>query len=260
MKTVAEEKQALQEREIELTQKEQILVTTREEYQKISSELKARKKEIIDNAKTEAAYLLKETNREIEKTIRHIRENKAEKKETRKVRQSLQDLSEKVQPEIASIKTLPPGEIKEGDYVRIIGQEVSGRVLSLKGDSAVVQFGDLRSQVRISQLVRSDRAEVNPIIAKTWSMGFDLHKKQSEFTGTLDVRGKRVEEVIPLLEQFLDDAVLLSQGELKILHGKGEGVLRKVIRERLKETRHVASFGNAHIERGGDGITMVVLK
>jgi DNA mismatch repair protein MutS2 len=58
----------------------------------------------------------------------------------------------------------------------------------------------------------------------------------------------------------LDDAILLGQGELKILHGKGEGVLRKVIREQLKKTKQVASFKDEHVDRGGDGITVVVLK
>jgi DNA mismatch repair protein MutS2 len=77
---------------------------------------------------------------------------------------------------------------------------------------------------------------------------------------TLDIRGKRVDEVLSLLDRFLDDAILLGQGELKILHGKGEGVLRKVVRERLKSIRQVASLGDEHVERGGDGITVVVLK
>ena len=62
------------------------------------------------------------------------------------------------------------------------------------------------------------------------------------------------------LDRFLDDAILLSQGELKILHGKGEGVLRKIVRDRLKTVREVASFADEHVDRGGAGITVVVLK
>jgi DNA mismatch repair protein MutS2 len=62
------------------------------------------------------------------------------------------------------------------------------------------------------------------------------------------------------VEAFLDTSVLLAQGELKILHGKGEGVLRKVIRDYLKQYKQVASFADEHVERGGDGITVVVLK
>jgi DNA mismatch repair protein MutS2 len=84
--------------------------------------------------------------------------------------------------------------------------------------------------------------------------------KQANFNPQLDIRGMRAEEVEPLLMQFLDDAILLSQSQLKIIHGKGEGILRKVVRERLKKTKAVASFADEHADRGGDGATVVVLK
>jgi DNA mismatch repair protein MutS2 len=58
----------------------------------------------------------------------------------------------------------------------------------------------------------------------------------------------------------MDTAILLGQGEVKILHGKGEGVLRKVVRDQLKQYQQVASVSDEHVERGGDGITIVVLK
>jgi DNA mismatch repair protein MutS2 len=97
-------------------------------------------------------------------------------------------------------------------------------------------------------------------VKRARSFGINVFEKQSSFDSTLDVRGKRVEEVGAILDQFLDDAILLGQGELKILHGKGEGVLRKVIREQLKRTKQIASFKDEHADRGGDGITVVVLK
>ena len=95
---------------------------------------------------------------------------------------------------------------------------------------------------------------------KQRASGINLYEKQAHFNSTLDVRGMRVEEVVPVLEQFLDTALLLGHGELKIIHGKGEGVLRKVIREQLGRVKQVATFHDEHIERGGDGITIVILK
>ncbi|HTJ49936.1 MAG TPA: Smr/MutS family protein [Cyclobacteriaceae bacterium] len=240
-------------------QQENILQQSLNKYQTLSSELEGRKKEIIDKAKVEAQSLLKETNREIEKTIRHIRENKAEKKETLKVRNNLKDLSSKVAKD-ALVKEKKKEEIKEGDYVRIIGQDGRGLVLSLKGNTAVVQFGEMSSNVNVSKLEKSTGITTREVTTKLRSAGINVIEKQAHFSTTLDVRGKRVDEVIPLLEQFLDTAILLAQGELKILHGKGEGVLRKVIREQLKKVKGVASFADEHIERGGDGITIVVLK
>ena len=268
MKSVADEKQSLARRDLEVRQKEKELNTTLEKYKQLSGELEEKKKEILNKAKTEASYLLKETNREIEKTIRHIQENKAEKKETRKVRQNLLGLIDKVKPTEGRVKPLESQEIKEGDKVRIIGQEVTGTVLSVKDNSAVVQFGDLRSTLKMKQLIHSlptgqaghHVVAVESTTSRARQMGVDIHKKQSQFSTTLDVRGKRVDEVIPVLVQFLDDAVLLSQHELRILHGKGEGVLRSVIRDKLKQTKGIASVGDEHVEHGGAGITVVVLK
>jgi len=258
MKTVADEKAALEKRQREITQREKQLNQAVEKYESLSDELSEKKKVILEKAKLEAANLLKETNREIEKTIRHIKENKAEKKETKKVREGLQDLVEKVK--LPSRQVVSNDKIETGDSVRLIGQEVSGKVISIKDDVALVEFGSLRSSVKLKQLVRSDQAPQNATVAKARSLGVDVMKKQSLFVSTLDIRGKRVEEVNALLDQFLDDAILLGHAEVKILHGKGEGVLRKVVRDRLKATKGVASVADEHVDRGGDGITVVVLK
>jgi DNA mismatch repair protein MutS2 len=257
MKTVAEEKQLLVKQQKELADKVKKATDERVHYQKLNSELEAKKKEIVDRAKVEASTILKETNREIEKTIRHIRENKAEKKETRKVRQGLEQLADKVKPILK--KEISTEKVKEGDKVRLIGQEVTGNLVSIKGNQAIVEFGSIRSTVKLDQLVRSDLVEPS-FVRKVRAMGLDVMKKQSTFEPTLDLRGKRAEEVVAELERFLDDAILLSQGELKILHGKGEGVLRKIVRDHLKKIKQVASFADEHVERGGDGITVVVLK
>jgi DNA mismatch repair protein MutS2 len=260
MKTVAEEKLQLAKKEKDFKEKQEMLHVELNRYKQLSQQLEARKKEIIHQAKTEAAQLLKETNREIEKTIRHIQQSKANKNETRKVRGNLQQLAEKVKPEETERPT-PPVELKLGDSVRIVGQEVSGRLLSIKGNSATVQFGQLQANLKISQLVRSDLVEViPPELKKAHSVGVNVMAKQANFNPLLDVRGMRAEEVEPLLIQFLDDAILLSQGQLKIIHGKGEGILRKVVRDRLKKTRGVSLFTDEHADRGGDGATVVVLK
>ncbi|MGC4023660.1 MAG: Smr/MutS family protein [Cyclobacteriaceae bacterium] len=257
MKSVAEEKQSLVKQTRELSDKERKTSEELNRYKRLSDELEAKKKEIVDRAKTEAASLLKETNREIEKTIRHIRANQAEKKETLKVRQGLKQLTEKVQPQVK--RELSAGDVKEGDKVRMIGQDVTGNLVSIKGNNAVVEFGSIRSTVKLNQLVRSDLVEPSSV-RKAKSLGLDVMSKQSTFSPVLDLRGKRADEVMPELDRFLDDAILLSQGELKILHGKGEGVLRKIVREHLRRIKQVASISDEHADRGGDGITVVVLK
>jgi len=259
VRSLEKEKQELTERLKKMERQEAALAQSLSKYQTLSAELEGRKKEIIEKAKEEAASLLKNTNREIEKTIRHIRENRAEKKETLKVRKGLEELTSKV-------KTAPGKEKKaaeqivEGDRVRITGQEGSGIVLSVSGKNAVVQFGELKSLTKIDKLEKITSAQEKQISAKLRSAGINVHEKRATFQSILDVRGKRVEEVISILDQFMDTAILLGQSEIRILHGKGEGVLRKVVRDQLRRYKEVASVADEHVERGGDGITVVVLK
>jgi DNA mismatch repair protein MutS2 len=261
VRNLEKEKNELTEKVRNLETQERELKTLLSKYGSLTTELESRKKEIIDKAKLEANSLLRETNKEIEKTIRHIRENQAERKETLKVRKNLQELSKKVAHEPVKREKVEMGTILSGDRVRIIGQDSSGVVQFVKGKNAVVQFGEIKSTLNISKLEKlTGQSITQDVTKKLQSIGIRLHEKQSRFSPTLDVRGKRVDEAMSLLDQFMDDAILLGQGEIKILHGKGEGVLRKVVREQLKKYKQVATYADEHVERGGDGITVVVLK
>ena len=88
----------------------------------------------------------------------------------------------------------------------------------------------------------------------------DLNEKAVRFKLTLDVRGKSADEALQMVQKYIDDAYLLRIKEVSILHGKGEGILRKVIRDFLASMEEIESFGDEHIERGGAGITKVVIR
>jgi DNA mismatch repair protein MutS2 len=258
VRSLEKERQELRDRVRLLEEKEQELQLSLTKYQRLHADLEAKKKQIIEKAREDATALLKETNREIEKTIRHIKENKAEKKETQKVRRGLETLTEKVATKIVDN---PVAEsLFVGDRVRIIGQEGNGTVLSIQGKNATVQFGLLKSVTRLERLEKVTRSEEKAFERRMLSSGINLQEKRAHFNSTLDIRGKRVDEVTSMLDQFLDTAILLSQAELRILHGKGEGILRKVVRDHLKHYAQVESIRDEHVERGGDGITIVVLK
>ena len=259
IKKVNDERQILNKREREIKANEIKYNQLLSKYTKIIEELESRKKEIINKAKDEASQLLKQTNKEIEKTIRHIKENRAEKKETRRVRQNLEGLERNIKPDHSERSASESKVFCEGDQVKLVGQDVVGKVISIKDNSAIVQFGDMRSTIKIDKLVKSSIREAKSISSAS-SHGIDILSKQSNFNTTLDIRGKRVEEIVPILDQFLDDAVLLGQSTLSILHGKGEGVLRKVVRERLKLNQNVKAYSDEHVERGGDGVTIIELK
>ncbi|MDH4090020.1 MAG: Smr/MutS family protein [Cyclobacteriaceae bacterium] len=259
VRSLERERQELTEKLKLIELKDFELKETLAKYQTLYSDLETRKKEIISKAKEDAAALLKETNREIEKTIRHIKENKAEKKETLKVRKNLKTLTQKVGEERKQVK-LPTALLKVGDRVRIVGQAGNGVILSIQGKRATIQFGIMKSVTELDKLEKITVPIEKAMEAKLRSAGVNIHEKRVNFNSTLDIRGKRVDEVISILDKFMDNAILLGQGELKVLHGKGEGVLRKVVREHLKRYKEVASMKDEHIEQGGDGITVVVLK
>lgn len=259
VRSLEKEKQELTEKVRQLDRQESDLKQSLSRYQSLYTDLESRKKEIITKAREDASNLLKQTNREIEKTIRHIKENKAEKKETLKVRQNLRTLTDRVgDTEAPPPKAAPT--FAEGDRVRIAGQDGSGTILSISGKNATVQFGLLKSVTKLERLERADVPVEKEVTQRLRAAGINVLEKRANFSDTLDVRGKRVDEVIGILDQFMDTAILLSVGEVRILHGKGEGVLRKVVRDHLKRYREVASVRDEHVEHGGDGITVVVLK
>lgn len=259
VRSLEKEKQELTEKVKRLDRQEAELKQSLSRYQTLHSELESRKKEIITKAREDASNLLKQTNREIEKTIRHIKENKAEKKETSRVRQNLRSLTDRVGDTDTPVpKQTQP--LTEGDRVRIIGQDGTGVLLNINAKNAVVQFGLLKTMTKIENLEKAAAAAEKEVNVRLRSAGINVHEKRTNFSELLDIRGKRVDEVIGIVDQFMDTAILLGVAEVRILHGKGEGVLRKVVRDHLKRYREVASVRDEHVEQGGDGVTVIVLK
>ncbi len=259
LKKVEEDKVRLQRESQSVAVKQQQLDNDLARYKKLSDELSSRRKEIIGTAREEASELVLKANREIEKTIRHIRESKAEKKETRKVRKSLGELTEKISAlqEKPRPVYLRQADLSVGSTVRIHGQESSGRIVSLGKKNAHVDFAGIRTQVALSKL---EPAPAQTPQEQRASSGIATFKLGRPIESILDLRGKRAEEAKQLLERFLDDATLAGLGEVRVLHGKGEGILRKVIREQLTGHRGVSRYTDEHVERGGDGITVVTLE
>ena len=86
-----------------------------------------------------------------------------------------------------------------------------------------------------------------------------LTESAAQFKPEIDVRGMRGEEALYEIEKYLDKAIMMSFSSLKIIHGKGDGILRKLIRDYLKKYSQVSRMESEHPDRGGDGITYVYL-
>ena len=84
-----------------------------------------------------------------------------------------------------------------------------------------------------------------------------MRKRRLDFNSNIDLRGQRVEEALRNVVEFIDIAIMLNVNQVKILHGKGNGILRQYIREYLQTVELVKSARDEQIELGGSGITIV---
>ena len=149
-----------------------------------------------------------------------------------------------------------------GDWVALDqgqGESAIGQIMAFKGKDVVVALGGISSTIKVNRLqkVHAPKQEKQKISSL---QGIDFNDRMAQFSITLDVRGKRGEEVFVILDQYMNDALLLGSNEIKILHGKGDGILRNLIREQLKCYSQIKSFVDEHADRGGAGVTIVTFK
>lgn len=239
------------------------LELTIKNYKDLQLGIDEKKKEILNEAKVEAKNLLKETNQRVENLIRNIKENKAEKESTKKSRDELRIFEkeikiEKVRKKEKEIKVVG-GVIVSGDLVRIAGQQAVGEVLQIGKKDAAVMFGDLKSKIKIIRLEKISRSTTRKVEKEKASIikGIDINQRLSQFSPEIDVRGKRADEALTVLGGFLDDAILFGAPSVRIIHGKGDGILREVLREELKAYKEIRAWQDEHADRGGAGITVV---
>ena len=145
------------------------------------------------------------------------------------------------------------------------GGSLPVKVIEIKGKEAKILAGEFTSYVKLNRLTKvSNKAARFSERKSNFSSGesgthFSLIDKRANFSTTLDVRGKRSEEILLILDSFMNDAIMLDQAEVRILHGKGNGILRDVIRQQLKDYSFVSHVEDEHVERGGAGVTVISL-
>ena len=280
-----------------IRQREKHMEETIARYQTEMEELQKSRKEIIRQAKEEAERLLQESNARIENTIRAIKEAQAEKEKTRLVRQELNDFRasvnelaskeqedkiarkmeklkekqnrKKEKKQVSESQTPSPHPpkitpITIGEHVKIKGQSAIGEVLEINGkNTAVVGFGSIKTTVKLDRLERTNAAPQKQEPAKSTFVSSQTHDQMYEkklgFKQDIDVRGMRGDEALQAVTYFIDDAILVGMGRVRILHGTGTGILRTLIRQYLDTVPGVRHFADEHVQFGGAGITVVDL-
>ncbi len=267
-------------------------------YENLNNELQEQRQQYISQARQEARQIIADANRTVEKTISDIKTAQAEKEQTQLARQQLQahaqQLAESQQHDIEVLRhatsqpasngkqrrkqkqlgtpqqqtvsdIAPDKEITPGTIVRIDGQETYGEVVEIKGSKAVLQSNSLTLTIALNRLTPTNKqhlpADKSSRKTTTYqSIYNELGEKRKSFNPTLDLRGQRADEALANLQHYIYDALLLNERELRILHGKGNGILKQVLRQWLQSSPDVASFRSEHVEFGGDGITIVTLQ
>ena len=278
------DKQEIARQKEELRVADEFLNEVTQKYQRLNDNLQARRHEIISGARREAQQILTDANRTVERTISDIKSAKAEKEATLQARARLAEATRENEDEIirneklgirnkaaANSSLLIPNSSLEqalpvtvGSIVRIDGQDTFGQVVEIKGKKAVVESNSLRMTIPLNRLTGTAKQKIptsKKPAAQTFSSIYDeMNEKRAHFNPTLDLRGHRAEEALDMLHRFLDEAILLSEKEVRILHGKGYGILMQVIHQELKGMRDVRTFHPEKVELGGVGVTIVNLR
>lgn len=269
------EKQEMNRLKHLIRQKDELLDDLIKKHQINEQEVKIRKQEIIRKTREEMKDLLSRTNREVENVIRSIKESKADKEVVLLARETLKSIQEDLKPrekeiqkEVGVAGPMVAGSLQVGGYVRIKQSQTTAKLMEIKKNKAVLESNSLRMTVALDDLepvtpaeVRKQRRQALPIeMPELNSAAQAAIQQQMEFAHQLDLRGYRTQDAIATLEKFLDKAVVAGYGDLRILHGKGDGILRRFVRENLKGNPWVKQFESEHADRGGDGVTIVMMK
>lgn len=240
---------ALEKEYRKLTEEKETVERLKEALKKKEEELQKREKELKEKSAREIEKFIEELKKKSEEVFKKAKSEKA-RQEIRQIVITAKNRAEAL-TEIKDVR-----EVKPGDTVKLLKSGRKGKVLEVDKEKKVakVLVGGLKVDVKLSQIEPVEETVKQEEIVKV------NVKKPSTFFPELKLLGMRGEEALAAVEQFLDDANLVGIKKVKIVHGYGTGILKRLVREYLKESPYVKSFRPGKIEEGGDGVTIVELK
>lgn len=276
---VGGQKSSLENLIIDLEKKSREASEIRSEYESAASSSKAREREYRDKldamkrkkeairqkALEEANEIMRTANQKIEEAVRQIREEgRGDDEVIKEARKKVSDFKKSVKQETEQAEKKPrrrKGEIPQpGDSVVFADGSATGEVVDIQGKNAVVLAGGLKLKTKLGNLVKVDKpknSRKNSPAFKTTSYITDYDP--GEFSASLNIRGYRGEEAVKEVMLYLDKAIARGLNQVEIVHGKGEGILKKLVHEYLHERKEVEKFETAPIGQGGAGCTVVYL-
>ena len=264
LQDIARDKRYWENKRQNIRQREKHLEEKIAHYEEQLAGIKAKKRAIIEEANAEAADLLRKSNATIERTIREIKEAKAEKKATQAARQKVETLKTKVNANSLTAKRSDSKAV----------QQQSGLTAKRSQNKVLRDLSDLKILTKNPAKLIHEQETTNKesgvgsrVQRRVSNVADELRQRKLSFKRELDIRGLRVDEALEILIAYIDDALMVNAEQVSILHGTGTGALKQVVRDyladRQKSMRRMKSgdisFHDGDPDRGGAGITVVEL-
>jgi DNA mismatch repair protein MutS2 len=248
--------------EIQLKESKKLMTEYQEKY---DSMLRERDK-IREKALIEARNIMQGANKRIEEAVRLIQEGKAGKKEIKEIRKEVDSTQKEILNELAELSTEPEPKTLGtppviGDAVKMIDGNTIGELVEIDGKQAVVLTSGLRLKTKYKNLVKVEKLKKKNLsrVVIVNSADDDGGSVVRSVSSSIDLRGKRGEEAVSELTYYLDRAISSGLNQVEVIHGKGDGILRKLVHNYLRDRKEVGEFALAPWEQGGPGCTIVHL-
>ena len=256
MRRLEEEQRHVEEARQAAEQERREAAALRQQLQQRLEQVESERQRLREEVTQEVQHRLHQILQQAEEAYRRLREQPRENRAAQEARQQVRQAAEQVK----RLLTPPPAassEIREGDTVRVTTLNVTGTVLQLTPKEAVVQAGAIRVTVPREALRRIDEKPVSkaPLVSVPVNLS-----RAANISPEIMLRMQRVDEALANLDQYLSEAYAAGLQQVRVIHGKGTGTLRKAVREYLNTHPLVASYRGADATEGGDGVTIVTLK
>jgi Mismatch repair ATPase (MutS family) len=291
LRKIARNRRALDEKLQKIKHTDKALEGITERYERELEDILQQKKAILDEAREEAERIVKGAGSQVEKTIRDIREAQAGKEQTKAARQELQGFlgaleqrkaeEQKTRDEYidrkleqlrkrrksgdasSAAEPVRSEPLKVGEKVRIRENGLVGEVAKISSKSVTVIVGNITSTMAPARVERISSNEFREASRKAFApvqqkVDRAITERKLSFKPEIDVRGERLADALDIVTHFIDDAVMLGVGSVRIIHGKGTGVLREEIQKYLR-TIPGLTVGDEDVRTGGTGVTVVKL-
>lgn len=288
LRKIVRNRRALDERLQKIKHTDRHLDDLAQKYDRELQDIQDQRKAILDEARKQAEDIVKGAGAQVEKTIRDIKEAQAEKTRTKEARQELQGFLgaleqkkareqkqrdeylerkksrlERKNKQGSEAKPLPQKQepLKVGEKVRVIDNGLAGEVVKVSSKAVTIIVGNISSTMSPDKVERISSNEFREISRKSFKPAMQkqdsaIASRKLAFKPEIDVRGMRLGEAMDAVTRYIDDAIMLSMGSVRIIHGKGTGVLHEQIQKYLRTLPGVG-VSDEDIRQGGSGVTIV---